>query len=397
MTVAAFNRPFAEQVAAFRLRLTNLTPTAKWDDVWQDGHDRAFMVAGATKADLLADLAAAVDKAVSQGTTLEEFRRDFREIVETRGWHGWTGEGTAKGEAWRTRIIYKTNMSTSYAAGRFAQLQAAGFKFWIYHHGNARDPRIEHLGWDGLVLPPDHPFWVSHYPPNGWGCTCYVSGARTESLARRRAGKDVELPTEWASISAKTGAPVGIDKGWAYAPGASVHQTVRTIAAKMETLDDRLSASLIQDLFRSRAFQEWLANPKDNWPMVKLAAEDAAELGAKGRVASISASTLQKQSERHGELSSDEYVNAQRVVDGAQIKVTDRDPKTGTLSRIFILEDDAPERGGYVLVVKATLSGEGLWVTSYRRLSRDQAARDTELARIMKSRQRVGDGLTGSK
>lgn len=395
MTVAAFNRPFAEQVAAFRLRLANLTPTAKWDDLWQEEHDRGFMVAGATKADLLADLAAAVDKAVSQGTTLEEFRRDFREIVETRGWHGWTGEGTAKGEAWRTRVIYKTNMSTSYAAGRFAQL--VNFPFWIYHHGNAREPRIEHLAWDGIFLPADHPFWKTHFAPNGWGCTCYVSGARSAAAARRLAGKDTALPEDWNAISAKTGAPIGIDKGWAYAPGASVHQTVQTIAAKMETLDDRLSASLIHDLFRSRAFQEWLANPKDNWPMVKLAAEDAAELGAKGRVASISASTLQKQSERHAELSSDEYVNAQRVVDGAQIKVTDRDPKTGTLSRIFILEEAATERGGYVLVVKATLSGEGLWVTSYRRLSRDQAARDTELARIMKSRKRAGDGLTGNK
>lgn len=248
MTVASFNRPFAEQVAAFRLRLANLTPTAKWDDLWQEEHDRGFMVAGATKADLLADLAAAVDKAVSQGTTLEEFRRDFREIVETRGWHGWTGEGTAKGEAWRTRIIYKTNMSTSYAAGRFAQLQAAGFKFWIYHHGNARDPRIEHLGWDGLVLPPDHPFWVSHYPPNGWGCTCYVSGARTASLARRRAGKDVELPPEWASISAKTGAPVGIDKGWAYAPGATTASEVATLAAKPLNWDFNLAVAFMKSV-----------------------------------------------------------------------------------------------------------------------------------------------------
>lgn len=279
MTVAAFNRPFAEQVAAFRLRLTNLTPTAKWDDVWQDGHDRAFMVAGATKADLLADLAAAVDKAVSQGTTLEEFRRDFREIVETRGWHGWTGEGTAKGEAWRTRIIYKTNMSTSYAAGRFAQLQAAGFKFWIYHHGNARDPRIEHLGWDGLVLPPDHPFWVSHYPPNGWGCTCYVSGARTEGLAKRRAGKQVDLPDDWNAISAKTGAPIGIDKGWAYAPGRTVAPQINAAMAKLPKLPAPIGAALgaalapLVEPELKRQFADFLSkslgsNPEQNYMVV---------------------------------------------------------------------------------------------------------------------------------
>ena len=73
----AFNKPFAEQVAAFRARLGNLVPTAAWDDLWQDAHDRAFMVAGAMKADLLADLASAVDKAISEGVGIEAFRRDF--------------------------------------------------------------------------------------------------------------------------------------------------------------------------------------------------------------------------------------------------------------------------------------------------------------------------------
>lgn len=124
---ATFGKPFKEAVAAFRLRLGNLVPTAKWDDLWQEQHDRAFMVAGATKADLLADLAAAVDKAISRGTSLEEFRADFRRIVEERGWHGWTGEDSEAGKAWRTRVIYRTNMRTSYAAGRMAQLVEGGF------------------------------------------------------------------------------------------------------------------------------------------------------------------------------------------------------------------------------------------------------------------------------
>jgi uncharacterized protein with gpF-like domain len=44
-------------------------------------HDRAFVVAGATKADLLADLAQAVDKAINTGATLEMFRQNFRKII----------------------------------------------------------------------------------------------------------------------------------------------------------------------------------------------------------------------------------------------------------------------------------------------------------------------------
>ncbi|WP_054007876.1 phage head morphogenesis protein [Cypionkella psychrotolerans] len=246
MTISAtFGKPFAYQVAAFRLRLAELKATAKWDDVWQSEHDRAFMVAGALKADLLADLAAAVDKSISQGGTLQDFRRDFRKIVEERGWHGWTGEGTKGGEAWRTRVIYRTNMATSYAAGRYAQLTEGSYAFWIYFHGNSLEPRLQHLAWDGLILPPDHPFWATHFPPNGWGCSCRVSGARSMASAVRRGGKaDLKLPSDWAMISSKTGAPMGISKGWAYAPGRSVANDVAILAAKLPDYPAPIGAAL---------------------------------------------------------------------------------------------------------------------------------------------------------
>ena len=230
---ATLRQPFAEQVAAFRLRLADLVPTARWDDLAGAQHDRAFMVAGATKADLLADLAAAVEKAISEGTTLETFRRDFRAIVERRGWHGWTGEGTAKGEAWRMRVIYRTNLATSYAAGRHAQLVEGGYAFWVYFHGGSLEPRPQHLGWDGVALPPDHPVWATHYPPNGWGCSCYVSGARSPEGVRRVGGDpDKRLPEGWQAPTPKTGVPEGIDRGWDHAPGASVAETVTQMARK---------------------------------------------------------------------------------------------------------------------------------------------------------------------
>lgn len=224
----SFRRPFAEQVAAWQLRKKNLVPTARWDDLWKGQHDRGFMVAGATKADLLERLAAAVDKVEAQGVSLEEFRRDFRATVEATGWHGWTGEGTKAGEAWRTRIIYTTNLRSTYAAGRYAQLVEGNFKFWVYRHGGSLEPREQHLSWDGLILPADHPFWASHFPPNGWGCSCYVIGARSIRGAVRRGG-DVNkvLPSNWQDLDPRTGEPDGIDRGWGYAPGADVIDEVR--------------------------------------------------------------------------------------------------------------------------------------------------------------------------
>lgn len=242
-------RPFAEQVAAFRLRLERLVPTARWDDISGPQHDRAFMVAGAMKADLLADLAASVDRAISEGTGIEQFRRDFRAIVRKHGWHGWTGEGTEKGEAWRTRVIYRTNMNTTYMAGRRAQLMDPAFKFWIYRHSGALEPRLQHLSWDRLVLPRDHPFWQKHFPPNGWGCGCRVFGAFSLDHARRRGGDpDKALPDNWNDIDPRTGTPPGIQRGWDHAPGATTADTIRALTEKTIDWPTRIAKAFMEDL-----------------------------------------------------------------------------------------------------------------------------------------------------
>lgn len=246
---AMFRKPFKEQVAAFRLRLGNLVPTSVWTDVSHAMHDRSFMVSGATKADLLADLAAAIDKAITEGTGLEVFRRDFRQIVERHGWHGWTGEGTAKGEAWRTKVIYRTNLAVTRAAGRRAQHFSGAFRYLVYRHSGAENYRPEHKAWDGLILPINHPFWNTHYPINGWGCACFVRGARTLAGAIRVGGNPkVKLPANWDKPDPKTGAPAGIDKGWDYAPGATVDETIRAIADKAVNWPDVLVQAYMQDL-----------------------------------------------------------------------------------------------------------------------------------------------------
>lgn len=247
-TRGVLGSPFPEQLAYFRNKLGNLVPTSRWDDLIGSAHDSGFMVAGAMKADLLTDLAAAVDRAASEGKSLDAFRKDFRDIVERNGWHGWTGEGTAAGERWRTRVIYRTNMATSYAAGRVAQLREGGFRFWIYKHNDSvRNPRPRHLGWDGLTLPPDHPFWLTHTPTNGWGCQCYVLGARSEAMARRMGGRPGSTPPDgWDVIDERTGAPEGIDKGWDYQPGNTVSDTVRSMAEKTRQWDYELAKGYMQ-------------------------------------------------------------------------------------------------------------------------------------------------------
>lgn len=184
------------------------------------------MVAGAQTADLLADLAAEIDAAIADGEGLDTFRRRFKEVVARNGWRRFTGSESEPGIAWRTQIIYQTNLATSYAAGRWDQLQ--DMPIWVYRHGGSADPRPQHLAWNGLTLPKDDPFWSTHYPPNGFGCSCYVVGALSSASASVVGGNPRLSPPP-------PGDTTGIDAGWDRAPGDSVRQTARALAAKMRT------------------------------------------------------------------------------------------------------------------------------------------------------------------
>lgn len=234
-------RPFAQQAAFFRGKLGNLVPTERWTDMLRSAHDRGFMVAGAQSADLLAGLAAAVDRAIAEGVSIDAFRKDFRAIVERAGW-GYRGQFN-----WRTRTIYRANIATSYAAGRDAQLREGQFPYLMYKHGGSHDPRPEHLAWDGIVLPADHPFWKTHFAPNGWGCSCRIVGVRSPDAARRMGGDpDKPLPEGWDMRDPETGALPGIDPGWDYRPGETVADTVQQMAAKTQHWDYALAKAYMQ-------------------------------------------------------------------------------------------------------------------------------------------------------
>lgn len=224
-SVAYGSLPFKEQIAFFRAKKNVLTE--RWTDLWQEEHDHAFMVAGANRIDLLIDLREAVDRAIAEGTGLEAFRRDFDQIVAKYGWD-YTG-----GRNWRTRVIYETNLRTSYAAGRYAQLQRLKKvrPYWRYRHSDSvQHPRPLHLAWNGLVLHADDPWWQTHYPPNGWGCQCTVEALNERDLQRLgKDGPDTAPPDDMQEVMigqrgpmpTTVQTPAGVDPGFGYAPGRS--------------------------------------------------------------------------------------------------------------------------------------------------------------------------------
>ena len=183
-----------EEAAEFLRRKTSI-PTEKWTDIWQGQHAAAFVVAGATKDALLRDLRGAVQSAIDNGDTLEDFRASFDKAVEKYGW-AHTG-----GRDWRSRVIFETNLRTAYSAGRYEQLQETKKlrPYWEYRHGGSKKPRAEHKAWSGMILRADDPWWETHYPPNGWGCSCKVFAVGKRELRNR--GIDPEELTEGKCVT----------------------------------------------------------------------------------------------------------------------------------------------------------------------------------------------------
>lgn len=226
MAVNYGSLPFQEAVDYFNSKI-NL-PTAAWTDIWEGMHARAFVVAGATKDELLTDLRNAVRKSIEDGTTLEQFRKDFDTIVKN---HGWPYKG---GRNWRTRVIYDTNLRQAYNAGREKQMRDPELRkrrpYGLYKHSDAVEhPRPEHLAWDNTVLPLDDPWWETYTPQNGWGCQCKKFMVSERDLKRRGLTVSQAPPVQWEEKTVgvrgpnprNVRVPVGIDPGFAYNPGTA--------------------------------------------------------------------------------------------------------------------------------------------------------------------------------
>lgn len=170
--------PFDEAISFFRRKVK--LPSRAWTDLKEAAHARAFVVAGATSAALVEDFRKAVERAIAEGRTLADFRKDFDRIVAT---HGWSHTG---GRGWRSAVIYNTNLRTARAAGKWAQIERVKADRPYVRYSAILDGRTRplHRGWHGTVLPVDHPWWSTHWPPNGWNCRCTVQSVSAADLKR---------------------------------------------------------------------------------------------------------------------------------------------------------------------------------------------------------------------
>lgn len=133
------------------------------------------------------------------GQSLDSFEREFMALAQERDWATLLPE-----DKWllhdRLALLYRCLARAFYARHRLQQLMKADFAFWVYRTGSSVECADQHRALEGLTLAPSHSFWEAHSPPNDWGCTCYLTGARTEAGARRVGGDLTRQPSgSWAA------------------------------------------------------------------------------------------------------------------------------------------------------------------------------------------------------
>lgn len=318
-----FNQPFQEQVDFFRQKL-NL-PTEHWDDIIKESHDKAFIIAGGTKADMLADFNSAVDKSIADGKSLGWFKQEFENIVQKHGWQGWTGSDTVAGRDWRARVIYNTNLRTSYAAGRYEQmmdpdlLKIRPYRKYV-HNDTVMHARPLHESWSGTVLKWDDPWWRTHPTPNGFGCRCRVVPVRASEYKGHPAPDD-GFYTHTDRNGKQHVLPNGVDYGWDYAPGKSyLEKKIALQQQKDESIPWQLARANVQDLVKSAIFSKFFAGElKGEFPIAVLPAADQALLGSETATVLLSQHSLSEHLVSHPEIGPADYLQVQTILEKGEV------------------------------------------------------------------------------
>ncbi|MEM7507637.1 MAG: phage minor head protein [Pseudomonadota bacterium] len=237
--------PNEEAIAFFRQKgFAPALSRFSWRDVWADEHTRMFTVAKAMRDDVLSEIREALDTAIAEGVPFEQFKQELEPKLRAFGWWGrgivedpLTGQRVEAqlGSARRLRIIYDTNLRSANAAGRWSRVQRNKrlMPFLTYVQIDRPSKRAAHEPFDGVTLPVDHPFWLTHYPPNGWRCGCLVRQVSARTM--RREGLIVtdderlqlllqtrEVVNERRGETVQV--PFGIDPGFEHNPGVRRHE-----------------------------------------------------------------------------------------------------------------------------------------------------------------------------
>lgn len=167
-----------------------------WYEVAEATHARAFMVAKAMRSDILVDIRTAVDKALADGQTLQQFQKELGPLLQRKGWWGRqtlinpkTGKEQVVqlGSPRRLRTIFNVNTRVARSRARYhRQMENVASRPYLqYISVNDANTRPSHAAFDGKVFAASDPVWNTHYPPNDWNCRCRVRALTQAEVTAR--------------------------------------------------------------------------------------------------------------------------------------------------------------------------------------------------------------------
>lgn len=169
--------------------------TNDWRDMYEDAHAKAFTISKMTDVQLLSDTKGLLDNALKEGWSAQKTQKEMTNLFQTKGWWGKKKivdkNGEEKevqlGSPHRVRTIYKQNMQSAYNAGRYLQqLEDVDFAPYFQYVAILDErTRPAHRALNGKVYRYDDPIWTSLYPPNGWGCRCFVKSLTEREVERK--------------------------------------------------------------------------------------------------------------------------------------------------------------------------------------------------------------------
>ncbi|MBO3701095.1 MAG: minor capsid protein [Candidatus Accumulibacter sp.] len=190
---ALFDLPPADAVAAFEAK--GYAISWNWHETWKEAHAKAFTVAKLARMDVLQDIREGVEQALKRGETQRWFDRDMTALLQRKGWWGrkivvgsdGQAEVVQEGSPRRLQTIFRTNVQTAYAAGRWKRFSDNADARPYLQYVAVMDGRTRpaHGRLNGKVFPIDSPIWKVIGPPNGFNCRCAVRALSAADLERR--------------------------------------------------------------------------------------------------------------------------------------------------------------------------------------------------------------------
>lgn len=173
---------------AFWQRKAAVTP-ARWAELSIDARARAFAASQFTTLQAAGHIQGALSQVMESGGTLAEFEDRYNDTLASHG----LGEG----EPWLIETVFRTNIQSSYGAGRYrGQVEGKDERpCWMYEAVDDHRTRESHKTMDGRVYPADHEIWQTWYPPNGFACRCWVRALTSAEVAGLGRPVETALPT----------------------------------------------------------------------------------------------------------------------------------------------------------------------------------------------------------